>query len=636
MPETLPLLFLERVTSDPDIIAQYSKNGNGEFRPITYAELLGDVKRFAAGLAESGMARGDRVGLISDNRREWLVADLAILGLGAADVPRGCDATEGEIGYILGFSECDIAVLENEKQLGKIVAQKAKLPKLSKAILFDPPSEARKKAAEAAGLDVRSFDETIAAGEARLAKKPTEYEDEAAKGQRGDRATLIFTSGTTGEPKGVSLSHGNFLCQIDQIPRLLQIHPGDVWLSVLPVWHSFERIVQYVPMASASTIAYSKPVGSVMLADMQAIRPQWLASVPRIWEAVKDGIYRNIRAQGRAKRLLFSAFVGVGESFAYFRNHLLGRMPDFDRRSRLLEILYSILPVLALAPFYGLGQLLVFGKIKAKLGGRFVAGISGGGALPPAVDRFFGALGVLILEGYGLTETAPVIGVRLQRHPVVGTVGPALLGTELKIVDDKGTVLRYGQKGHIIVRGGQVMQGYYRKPEITAKVLSPDGWLDTGDLGTLTRRGELRITGRAKDTIVLRGGENVEPAPIEQKLCESDYIAQAVVLGQDQKYLAALIVPDEEAVSAWAKENNVPIVDYEDLLGQPEVKELIDYEVSELVSAKNGFKTFERIFRFTLLSKPFVVDRELSAKLDLKRFAINSIYHKEIHRLFEA
>ncbi|HOX33421.1 MAG TPA: long-chain fatty acid--CoA ligase [Spirochaetales bacterium] len=634
MAQTVPLLFLEQAKANPDIVAQYVKDGSGEFQPISYAELAEGVKRFAAGLLELGLERGDRVGLISDNRREWMVSDLAILGLGAADVPRGCDATEGEIAYILGFSECRLALLENEKQLRKIIARKAEMPLLRTAVLFDPPADGAKREAEAAGVAIRSFAEVDGLGVKRAGRNPGEYEAEAAKGRRDDRATLIFTSGTTGEPKGVSLSHGNFLHQIEQIPRLLMIKPRDIWLSVLPVWHSFERILQYVPMASASSIAYSKPVGSVMLADMQAVRPQWLASVPRIWESVKDGVYRSIKSQGGAKAALFGFFVGVGESFAFFRNHLLGRMPDFDHRSRALEVAASLLPFLLLAPLYELGNLLVFKKIKAKLGGRFVAGISGGGALPPAVDRFFDALGILVLEGYGLTETAPVIGVRLQRRPVVGTIGPVLQGTELAVVDDKGQVLPHGRKGRILVRGPQVMQGYYRRPELTAKVLSPDGWLDTGDLGALTRRGELRITGRAKDTIVLRGGENVEPAPIEQKLCESEYIKQAVVLGQDQKYLAALVVPDQDAVTAWAKENNVPIVDYEDLLRQPEVEELIDYEVNELVSAKNGFKSFERIFRFAMLGRAFEVDRELSAKQEIKRFAINELYKREIARLF--
>jgi long-chain acyl-CoA synthetase len=217
----------------------------------------------------------------------------------------------------------------------------------------------------------------------------------------------------------------------------------------------------------------------------------------------------------------------------------------------------------------------------------------------------------------------------------MGTVGPVTLGSELKIVDELGQRLPAGAKGLIMVRGPQVMMGYYKRPDMTAKILGEDGWLDTGDLGMLTYKGELRITGRAKDTIVLRGGENVEPVPIEQKLTESEYIRQVVVLGQDQKYLAALIVPDQDAVTAWAAENAILIVDYESLLQQPEVAELIDFEVKELVSARNGFKSFERIFRFALLASPFEAGKELSAKQEIKRHAIVEIYHKEVKKLFE-
>ncbi len=635
MPNTIPLMFLETAKAYPDLTAQFSKAG-AEFKPISYSELLEDIKGFAAGLKELGVERGDHVGLIADNRREWMIVDLALLGLGAADVPRGCDATEQEIRYILDFSECSVSILENDKQLRKIIANKAGLPFLESVVLLDPPGAADKAAAEAAGLSLRTFAEVAALGAARLARLPAEYLDEAAKGRRDDIATLIYTSGTTGEPKGVMLTHGNFLYQTEQLPKILTISPGDIWLSVLPVWHSFERILQYVILVSAAAIAYSKPVGAIMLADMQAIRPQWMASVPRIWESVKDGVYRSINSQGGAKKILFTFFVGVGESFAYFRNHLLGRSPDFKGRPRILEALASLLPFVLLSPFYALGNLLVFGKIKQKLGGRFIAGVSGGGALPPSVDRFFGAIGILILEAYGLTETAPAISCRLQRKPVTGTVGPALEGTEVRIADERGAALGAGRKGLIMVRGPQVMRGYYKKPELTAKVLTPELWLDTGDLGMLTRRGEIKITGRAKDTIVLLGGENVEPTPIEQKLCESQYVQAAVVLGQDQKYLTALIVPDKDAVSAWAMENRVPILDYEDLLLQAEVLELIDTEIRELVSARNGFKSFERVFRFALLSQGFELGKELSAKQEIKRHAINAIYAKQIRKLFEA
>jgi long-chain acyl-CoA synthetase len=635
MENTVPQMVLARAASYPDTIAQFSKNSNGDFEPISYADLVREVKTIAAGLLEIGVRRGDHVGLISDNRKEWLWIDLAIMGLGAADVPRGCDATEQEIRFILDFSECRLTVLENDRQLKKILAQRQGLQGLKEIIMFDEPEAATRTAATAAGLTIRSYAELREIGAKRLALHPKEYEEEVAKGQRDDLATIIYTSGTTGDPKGVMLSHGNFLYQTERLPSVLHIKPGHAFLSVLPVWHSFERAVQYIIMTCAAGIAYSKPVGSIMLADMQAIRPHWFTSVPRIWESIRDGINRNIKNQSSVKKALFTFFVGIGESYAYFRDHLLGRMPRFAPKIRILEILVSLLPFLFFAPLRGLGHVLVYKKIKSKLGGRFIAGISGGGALPPSCDRFFSAIGILILEGYGLTETAPVIGVRYQDKPVPGTVGRPIEGLHVKIVDELGEALPPGAKGVIMVKGPTVMKGYYKRPDLTAKVLSEDGWLNTGDIGMLTRDGEIKITGRAKDTIVLLGGENLEPVPIEQKLTESEYIKQAVVLGQDQKYLAALIVPDEEAVTAWARENNVVNIDYETLLKQPEVLELIDSEINELVSMKNGFKSFERIFKFELLAKPFEVGRELSAKQEVKRHAINELYAKEIRRLFE-
>ena len=634
MADTIPQMFLEVAKRQPDINAQLSKDASGGFKARSYAALAAEVALVAGGFRELGLERGERVGLISDNRAEWLATDLALLGLGCADVPRGCDATQDEIAYILGFSECRFAVLENEKQLAKVLASRERLGGLKTVILFDEAGAKAKADAKAAGLSLRSYAELHGLGRASGATVEG-YGKEAAAGKREEIATLIYTSGTTGEPKGVMLSHGNFLFQAERLLDVVHIRSGHTFLSVLPVWHVFERIAQYIVVAAGAALAYSKPIGSVMLADFVAVRPQWMGSVPRIWESVQDGVYRNIRQGGRAKELLFKAFVAVGGAYAFARNHLLGRIPDYDHRPRILEVLASIIPFIILAPFRGLGWLLVFRKVQAKLGGRFIAGISGGGALPHAPDRFFDAIGVRILEGYGLTETAPVIAVRPQARPTLGTVGPVLRDTELEIRDDSGKVLRYGHKGRIHVRGGQVMSGYFRKPELTAKVIGPDGFLDTGDLGVMTRRGELRIAGRAKDTIVLRGGENIEPLPIEGKLCESTYIRQVIVLGQDQRWLAALVVPDEDAVTAWAKENNIPIVDYEELLEQPEVMELIGDEISEHVGARTGFKTFERIFRFALLARPFEVGRELSAKQEIKRHVINELYAHRIAGLFK-
>jgi len=647
MANTIPQMYIEVAQRQPDVTAQLSKDAQGTFQPTSYGTLLKEVSICAHGLHHLGIRRGDKVGFISDNRKEWLIADLAMLGLGAADVPRGCDATAQEIAYILSWSECATAILENDRQLQKILDIKAGLlpfgsqslkespyAHLKTIILFDPPAPSMLEQAIGAGLAVFTFADIMREGLAFYEQDPEFFQHEAAKGGRGDLATIIYTSGTTGDPKGVMLSHGNFLHQTEYLPSIIGVKSGDVFLSVLPVWHSFERVVQYIILQAGATIAYSKPVGSILLADMQAVQPQWFTSVPRIWESIKDSVYKTIRQSGGVKKAMFSMFVGIGEAHAYFRNMLLDRLPKFAPRARAIDIAVAIIPFVLLSPLRALGDVLVFKKIREKLGKGFIAGISGGGALPPSVDKFFDALGILILEGYGLTETAPVLGVRLRTHPVTGTVGPIHRGTEIRIVDEHGKVLPAGQKGVIQVRGPQVMLGYYRRPDLTAKILSEDGWLDTGDLGMLTIHGEIKIVGRAKDTIVLRGGENIEPVPIEQRLCESPYIQQAVVLGQDQKYLAALIVPREEALIQWAEENEIPFADYASLLEQPEVKELIDGEINACVNMKNGFKPFERIFRFALLARPFEPGRELSAKQELKRHTINELYKNQIRALF--
>lgn len=634
MEQTIPLMIRARTQVTPDIHIQYAKDSSGKFQGKSFKAFYDEARDLAAGLLELGALRGDHVGLISDNRQEWLVTDMAVLSLGAADVPRGCDSTDREIAYILGFSECKITFAENEKQAEKILSHKGELPLLGTLILYEPYSEKLTQQTKAQGVRLLSYQEVISLGKERRVREPEEIDREIDKGQRDDLATIIFTSGTTGEPKGVMLSHGNFLHQLPTLPLVVNVQPGDVWLSVLPVWHSFERIMQYVAPSLYSGIAYSKPVGAIMLADFQAVHPQWMASVPRIWESLRDGVYRNIKQQGPVKKVLFDFFVAVGKLHAEFRNLVFGLVPNFHGRIRALDTLVGLVPWLALTPLKALGSLLIFNKIKQKLGGRFRAGVSGGGALPTQVDTFFSSIGILLLEGYGLTETAPVVAVRRYTKPRPGCVGQLVLDTEVKIVDEEGRTLPPGHKGLVMVRGGQVMKGYYKKPELTAKVLSSDGWLNTGDLGMMTHDGELKITGRAKDTIVLRGGENVEPAPIEEKIRESEWVLQCMVVGQDQKYLGALIVPQQEAVMAFAQENNIPILDYETLIQQPEINELVANDVADLVGPHNGFKPFERIFKFKLIPKPFEVGVELSHKQEVMRHRVVEIYAKEVAELF--
>jgi len=630
MAETIPKLLQEMVVNHPDIAAQMSKDRNGIFHPRSFKELYEEVRKFAAGLHKLKIKRGDHVGLISENRQEWFVSDLALLSLGAADVPRGNDSMAQELAYILSFSGCSLVIVENKDQLEKVYSVRDQIPTLKRFLVLDPEFTG----AETGRIKVTTYADVIQEGTAVLEQHPDLIEKEIEKGTGDETATIIFTSGTTGEPKGVVLSHRNFLYQVGCIPDRLAVTPGDIWICVLPVWHSFERIVQYIALGSATALAYSKPIGQIMLADMAAIKPQWMASVPRIWEAVRAGIYRNIKQHGGIKLLMFNFFVAVGGLHKNFSDKISARTPDFKKRSRPLDFILNIIPYILISPFKLLGNALVFNKIKTKLGGRFIAGVSGGGALPPAVDVFFGSAGILLLEGYGLTETAPVLAVRSQFQPIPGTVGQMLEGTECRIIGENGETLPPGSMGLIHVRGPQIMSGYYNKPDVTAGVLSPDGWLNTGDLGMLTHRGELKITGRAKDTIVLLGGENIEPLPIEQKLTESEYIDTAVVVGQDQKYLAALIVPNTAAVEAFAEENHIPFNAMSDLLDSEDVRELIDSEINTYVSGRTGFRAFERVYRFAVLHEAFQVGDELSAKQEIKRHVIAKKYAGQIKTLF--
>ena len=639
MAETLPKLLQEISRQYPNNAAQYQKNSEGVFQRTDFSQLYTEVSYFAAGLLSLGKKRGDHIGLISENRKQWFICDLATLSIGAVDVPRGCDSTEQEITYILSFAECKTVFAENETQLEKILKNKKDIPALKEIIVLDPLFEKDKslqgKLKEMLqGVTLYTFEEVMAFGKEYQKEHPRQVEEEIAEGKSADIATIIFTSGTTGEPKGVMLNHEAFLNQVLGTPKLLNLTPEDIWLCVLPVWHSFERVMQYVALGTASALAYSKPIGKIMLEDFETLNPTWMASVPRIWSSVRAGVYRNVNADGGVKKALFSFFVGIGKLHAKLSYLVRGLLPEFKKRSRILDFLAGIIPFLLLYPLKALGNVLVFKKIQAKLGTRFVAGISGGGALPAEDDLFFAAAGILLLEGYGLTETAPVLGVRKQNHPVPGTVGPVFPGMSIKIVDEEWNPLPPGTKGLVMAKGPQVMEGYYRKPELTKEVLSEDGWFNTGDLGMLTRNNELKIMGRAKDTIVLLGGENIEPSPIEQKIQESAFIDQAVLVGQDRKFLGALIVPNFEELEQYAGQNNISYVQTEDLVETPEIVDLIHGIISELVSTKTGFKPFERVFRFTILSSSFEIGEELSQKQEIKRHVIGEKYKKEIAELF--
>lgn len=634
---TLPKLLQKIAKKYPDIAAQYSKNEQGNFIPLSYSQVFDRVLNFAGGLLSLGVSRGDRVGLIADNRKEWYHVSMGIMAIGACDVPRGCDATEQDLIRILSFAECTTTVIENREQFIKILKNQPQFPLLKTIIVIDPidmQDEELKAKGDISCFDVYSYDKIIERGITYRKEHPDAVERELEIGRDTEVATIIFTSGTTGEPKGVMLTHKNFIVQLDDLKTRVILYPGEKAIVVLPVWHSFERLCEYVILASAAGMVYSKPVGSILLADIAKTNPALFPSVPRIWESVYTGVFKAMKQAGGIKQKLFNFFVAVGLFYAHHARNLTGQNPHFVPYTKITRPIISFIPYILSAPLYALGNALVFKKIRTKLGTGFRQGVSGGGALPPNIDAFFWAIGVSVTEGYGLTETAPVVSVRPLGRPVFGTIGKPLSCTTVKIVDDDGKELPVGQLGTVMIRGTSVMKGYYKRQDLTDAVIDKDGWFDSGDLGLKTFDGELILRGRKKDTIVLRGGENIEPVPIEMKLQESPFISQAVVIGQDQRFLGALIVADETEVKGYAAEQGIAADSLPELLEKPEIKKLFERQIASLINHENGFKLFERINRFELLAKPFEPGVELSAKQDVMRYKITALYGKQIDALF--
>lgn len=640
MEQTLPKM-LKKVAEDfPQTIAQMSRTKTGDFIPTNYHDLYQGALDFAGGLLEHGVSRGERIGLISDNRREWEQADMGLLALGCVDTPRGCDATENDLSYILSFAECRIVIAENGTQVKKILNIKEKIPSLQAIIAFDAVDESEIERSQTLNVRFYQFADVVKNGHEWRKRNPEAVEKELEKGQKDDLATIIFTSGTTGTPKGVMLTHGNFLAQLDEIPERIFLNPGERALCVLPVWHVFQREVEYVIIIQAATLCYSRPIASIMLADFQKLNPYLLPAVPRVWEAIYDGIWRKMRTAGGLTLTLFTFFVNEALLWSRIDCRLRRKSARFAPDHPELYWPLLVLPWMLLYPVKLLGNVLVFRKIKSVVGKNFRAGIAGGGAFPEYIDTFFWAVGIKVVEGYGLTETSPIVSVRPIADPVMRTVGTPIRGVEVRVVDDDGVPLGKCKKGSLQVRGPTVMRGYYKREDLTAKVISKDGWLDTGDLAILTVDNEIQLRGRKKDTIVLMGGENIEPVPIQDKLNTSLYIETSVVFGtnekgEDQRFLVALILPAKTELEAWAKNNGIAFDSFESLVTHEAVHKLIASEVNELVSAKTGFKPFEKVNRFALITKPFEVGVELSAKQEMMRHKIAELYKDKIAELYK-
>jgi long-chain acyl-CoA synthetase len=631
MANTLIAMFLESCSKYAKIPALMARGDADVFSSITYRQFQEDVESLALGFLDIGIKPQDHVGLISDNRVEWILSDLALLGIGAADVPRGSDATAQELEYILSHAECKVVLVENPAVLSKVLQIRDNLPDMRTVVVLDE----RYRGGEE---NVLPLDAIIKKGRKDREHHLKRFTERAAAVAPSDLATIIYTSGTTGTPKGVMLAHSNLMHNVRIIPDYIGVNSSDVFMSILPPWHIFERTVEYVVLAAGATLAYSRPQRQILLKDLAMVRPHYMASVPRVWEGIYKGVMNNVRQQSDTKKKMFGFFVKIGKAYAEARRVVEDREAHFRPQPgwyRSLRKARARAQLASLKPLHRVADKKVFATVREKTGGRLTRPISGGGALQPHVDEFFDTIGIRILEGYGLTETSPVISARLPSRPIPRTVGPPIPETEVEIRDlnDPSKSLAAGQKGLVFVRGEQVMKGYYKDQEATERVLGEDGWFNTGDIGRMTIDGQLQLVGRAKDTIVLLGGENIEPAPIEAKLEESPLIAQAMTVGQDRKVLSALIVPEWDALQEAVQGLGIT-GEGAALLKDERVIQLYQEEIRGLISAAHGFKVFERITQFRFIEKEFKVGAELTHTLKKRRSVIREKYSKLIDGMY--
>ncbi|MBP7283620.1 MAG: AMP-binding protein [Leptospiraceae bacterium] len=639
MANNLAEVYKESAEKFGSLPAFFSKNEKKEYQPTNYKDLYEMGLGLGEALIDLGVQARDKVGFIADHRLEWTVVDAGVLMTGAADVPRGTDVTESELEYILNHSEAKVLFVENDKVLEKFNKVKSKTA-VKTIIMMDP------KAKGASGV-LKLYD-LIEKGNKLRAGGSKKVEARVADIKPDDLFTLIYTSGTTGQPKGVMLMHSNMMHQVNDMVPLLEISSKDRVLSILPVWHIFERVFMYAAVSRGASTYFTNVRD--LREDFAKAKPTFMGSAPRLWESIYLGVYNRLNDPKQTpaiRKTIFNIAYFFSKHFHASIRFIKGQEVDYEGRNPIVSLLTGIksiiVAILTLLP-YLLFDKIALSKIRLATGGHLRATCSGGGALQRHVDAFFNDIGVAVIEGYGMTETAPVISARNFKNLVMGSVGKVAPKTELQIRDFNGAVLTHvkvdgtvegkrGVKGIVHVRGPQVMKGYYKNPEATNKALK-DGWMDTGDLGMINFKDTLTLTGRAKDTVVLLGGENVEPVPIENKLTESQYINQIMVVGQDQKNLGAIIVPDFEKLKVWAKDNGLGDADEKALITNPKVLDLYKKEIKELNSAKNGFKSFEQVTPFFLITKAFEVGDEMTNLMKLKRHVITEKYQDQIKKLY--
>jgi long-chain acyl-CoA synthetase len=606
----------------PQTVALHDPHSKPEIK-LTYTDLYQQIQQFASGLQALGINASPtdrippRVALFADNSPRWLIADQGIMTAGAANAVRGATADPEELLYIIQDSGSTALVVENLALLKKLQARLPDLPIELIVLLSDEEPET------SPSLNTVKFSQVMATG-ANRPFKPANHNHQTL-------ATLLYTSGTTGKPKGVILTHGNLLHQLTTFGTILQPEPGESALSILPSWHAYERTVEYFLLSQGCTQIYTNI--RYFKQDFKTCKPQYMVSVPRIWESIYEAVQKQFREQPPNKQKLVNFLLSASQQYIEARRIFQGLTLSLKPASDSEKLIARIKSIL-LSPVHALAEKLVYQKVREATGGRFKWAISGGGSLAAHLDNFFEIANIGLLVGYGLTETSPVLTVRRPWHNLKGSAGQPIAHTEIKIVDpETKQQLPAGQRGLVLGRGPQIMQGYYLNPQATAKAIDSEGWFDTGDLGWLTPGNDLILTGRAKDTIVLSNGENIEPQPIEDACLRSPYIDQIMVVGQDQKSIGALIVPNAEAVQKWAETQNPPIHEID--WNSKKIQDLFRQELNREVQNRPGYRADDRIGPFRLIQEPFSMENGmLTQTLKIKRPVVTEHYRDMIDGMF--
>ncbi|MBN2158508.1 MAG: long-chain fatty acid--CoA ligase [Spirochaetes bacterium] len=594
---TIPAVFQEQVAKYGDrACVAYRDNAKGQYIDISWNEMDRMVRELALYLISIGVKKGDRVGLFSPNRPEWWISDLAILSAGGVNVPIYATNSAEESRYILSNSGSKICIAGSRDHMEKILEAKKKLPGLKKIIVMERVKSSNKA--------VITWADALKAGAAYKNKGEIGKRLKALKSR--DLATIIYTSGTTGDPKGVMLTHDNFISDARQINNdfIEYINDSHVLLSFLPLSHSLERTSgYYFPLFAGCTVAFAEDFSKVV-DNMKEVRPTFIISVPRLYEKIHSVILSRLPEASAVKRLMFSMAVNTA-------------------KKNLPYVCNDIPPKGLLKLRVRLFDKLVFSKFREGLGmDRMEFAVSGGAPLSVSDAEFFIGMGIKILEGFGLTETTPVTNVNPPWKIKPGTVGPTLSETKVKISDE----------GELLIKGPQVMKGYYKNPKATAEVFTRDGWFRTGDMARIDEDGYVSITGRIKDIIVTAGGKNISPQNIENDLKSSKYIEQVAVIGDRRKYLSALIIPSFENLQKWAKAKGLPAATNKDLVNSTEVYALMQGEIERIMK---NYARVEQIRKFALLDAEWTQDTgEITPSLKVKRRVVEEKYKNAIESMY--